>query len=181
VDVFVPQAWSEYYRRDLMGLTADFVCVMAYDEHFPGSANSGPVASLPFVFKGVTDMLEQVPKRQLILGLPFYNRIWIEQVNNDSPETRRVHHFSMDSTKALLNENNVTPEWDAFVGGFYGEFALVEDGETVLYRVWLEDEFSIAEKLKIYNEHDLAGVAGWRRGFENEKVQVLLKDATTGR
>jgi hypothetical protein len=176
VDVLVPQAWSHFYRRDLIGLTADFICVMTYDEHYPGSPNSGPVASLPFVYKGVTDMLEMVPKNQLVMGLPFYNRIWIEQVNNDSPETRRVHHFGMERTKNLLTDNNVTPEWDAFVGSFYGQFAAVEDGETVLYRVWLEDERSIAEKLKIYEEHDLAGVAGWRRGFENEQTQRLLRD-----
>jgi spore germination protein YaaH len=151
---------------------------MTYDEHYPGSESIGPVASLPFVYKGITDMLEQenVPKEQLLMGLPFYNRIWITQMNNDTPENREVRHFGMERTVTLLTENGVTPEWDAFVGGFYGQYAAVEDGVTVMYHIWLEDEHSIAEKLNIFKEFDLAGVAGWRRGFENEKTQRLLKE-----
>jgi spore germination protein YaaH len=180
VDVYVPSLWSAFYRRDLIALTADFLCVMTYDEHWAGGPSSGPVASLPFVYKGVSDMLEkeQVPKEQLLMGLPYYNRIWREVVNNDSPETRKVQHFTMERTKQLFTDRDIIPEWDAFIGSFYGEFAAVEDGETVLYRVWIEDEYSIAEKLKIFEAHDLAGVAGWQRGFENEAVQILLKRAT---
>lgn len=177
VDVYVPAAWSEYYRRDLIGQTVDFVCVMTYDEHYPGSPTSGPVASLPFVRQGVSDMLELVPKEKLLMGLPFYNRIWREIANNDSPETRKVQHYGMERTKALLLDQNADAQWDHEIGSFYGEYAAVEDGETVLYRIWLEDENSIAEKLKIFKINDLAGVAGWRRGFENESVHVLLKEA----
>jgi spore germination protein YaaH len=178
VDVYVPSAWSDFYRRDLIALTADFLCVMTYDEHWPGSPVSGPVASLPFVYKAVTDMLgpEKVPKEQLLMGLPFYNRVWREVIG-DETQIPQTQHINMERAKQLFIDREIIPEWDAFTGSFYGEFAAVEDGETVLYRVWIEDETSIGEKLKIFAAYDLAGVAGWRRGFENEAVQVLLREA----
>jgi spore germination protein YaaH len=35
------------------------------------------------------------------------------------------------------------------------------------YRVWLECARSIREKMQLYEIFELAGVASWRRGFEN--------------
>lgn len=178
VDVYVPMAWSAFYRRDAIALTADFVCVMAYDEHYKGSENAGPVASLPFVRQGVADMLLEVPKAQLVMGLPFFNRVWRIIAGNDTPQTRDTLHYGMEFTKGLLIENGITPEWDPVLGYFYGEYGKVESGEAIRYCIWLEDENSIAEKLKIYAANDLAGTAGWRRGFENNMVWQLLREAS---
>ena len=63
------------YQRDEQALFADYVVLMAYDEHYNGS-DEGPVASIDFVKKGVEDTLKEVPADQLILGIPFYTRIW---------------------------------------------------------------------------------------------------------
>jgi spore germination protein YaaH len=179
VDVYVPSAWSEYYRRGDIALTADFVCVMTYDEHVKSSPTSGPVASLSFVRGGVTEMLKEVPKEQLLMGLPMYNRVWRELTNNDSPETREIFNYSMEYPVSLLIENGVTePEWLAEIGSYYGEYAKVENEQAVLYRVWVEDANSIREKLKIFTEYDLAGVASWARGFENNAVLELLREST---
>jgi spore germination protein YaaH len=176
-DVLVPQAWSEYYRRGDIALTADFVCLMAFDEHYLRSPTSGPVASLTFVDEGVTNTLKEVPKEQLIMGLPFYSRVWRELANNDSPDTRETTEYYMESAKQRFIEHSVQPEWDKAIGCFYGEYAAVEDDTAVLYRAWFEDEHSIEEKLKIFSKYDLAGVCGWARGFENNAVHVLLQEA----
>jgi len=173
-DVYVPSPWSAHYRRDLVGKTAEFVAVMTYNEHYSGSPESGPVASLPFVEKGVEDMLKEVPAEKLLMGLPFYNYVWREVVNDERPETRRVVAWGMERTIAYFDENNTAFEWHETTGSYYGEFATVEDGEAVVYKVWLEDQYSIAEKLKIYERHNLAGVAGWVRGLENEETRRLL-------
>ena len=50
--------------------------VMAYDEHYGGSKESGSVASIGFVTKGADDILaEGVPAEQVVLGMPFYTRV----------------------------------------------------------------------------------------------------------
>jgi len=171
--VLVPMPWSRFYRRGLIALTVDFVMVMAYDEHWSTSPVSGPVASLPWVQQGIIDMLYEVPRQQLLMGLPFYNRIWREVVDSDAPPTTR--HLGMNATREFFAENGFTDwEWDSSIGSYYGYFITVEDGETVKYRVWLEDERSIAAKMQIYAVYDLAGVAGWRRGFESAGVWEVL-------
>jgi len=170
--VKVPAPWTMFYRRDLIALTVDFVMVMTYDEHYATSAVSGPVASLPWVHQAVINMLEEVPREQLLMGLPFYNRLWREVVLDDGPPG--VRSRSMDYTLEFFEERGVLWEWDPEVGSYYGEVAVIEDGEAVLWRVWLECERSITAKMQIYVMHDLAGVASWRRGWENEETWEVL-------
>ena len=54
---------------------ADYIIIMGYDEHYKGS-DAGSVASINWVNDGVTNTLDEVPADQVILGMPFYTRIW---------------------------------------------------------------------------------------------------------
>lgn len=40
--------------------------------------------------------------------------------------------------------------------------------------MWLEDEKSLEEKLKVMKENNLAGTAVWKLGFENASVWELI-------
>lgn len=170
--VKVPEAWSMFYRRDLIGLTVDFVQVMTYDEHWATSPTAGPNASLPWVQNAITNMLREVPKEKLMMGIPFYSRIWREVAIGDEPPTSMAR--GVDATRSFFEERGVVWEWDDIVGSYFGEVVVTEDGQTVFYRVWLEDERSISTKMHIYNAHDLAGVASWVRGLESPGVWDVL-------
>lgn len=170
--VKVPESWNLFYRHDLIGKTVDFVMVMTYDQYYTGGGVAGPVAALPWVQRHILTMLELVPHDRLLMGLPFYNRIWREDIRNDDPATAR--HMGMDATRELFEENDVIWEWDETASLYYGNFLLVEEGRSFRHRVWLKDAGAISRKMAIYRAHDLAGVASWRRGFENEEVWTIL-------
>ena len=54
------------YDREEQAVFADYLIVMAYDEHYAGSKESGSVASIGFVTKGADDILaENVPSEQV--------------------------------------------------------------------------------------------------------------------
>jgi len=170
-NVLVPFA-TPYYRRDLMAYFIDFIVVMAYDEHWLRAPSSGPVASLPFVQRGIEDMLEQVPANQVVLGLPFYNRIWREVIGDNTLDTRTVQHFGTNYTRARFEYNfpeGTGWEWLPDIGKYYGEYAASEDGEMVRYRVWLECERSMELKLQLFRGYNLAGVSIWNRNFRNNE------------
>lgn len=46
-----------------------------------------------------------------------------------------------------------------------------EDG---IYTIWVEDEQSIGEKMKLIQENQLAGVAEWKLGFERASVWPVI-------
>lgn len=76
VDDYVPSSFTAFYNRAEQATFADYVVVMAYDEHYAGSEEAGSVASIGFVKEGVANTLKEVPADQLILGMPFYARVW---------------------------------------------------------------------------------------------------------
>ncbi|MCL2286194.1 MAG: glycosyl hydrolase family 18 protein [Firmicutes bacterium] len=171
--VKVPEPWTMFYRRDLIALTVDFVMVMTYDQHHSTSEISGPVASLSWVQRGVQNILEEVPREQLLMGIPLYNRIWREVVLEDAPPTSV--NRTMDFTREFFEERGVEWEWDPEIGSYYGRVGSIEDGEAIQYRVWLECPRSIAAKMQVYVVHDLAGVAFWRRFWENEETWDVIE------
>ncbi len=166
VDMYVPSSWSMYYNRTEIGNVVDYICVMAYDEHYAGSETSGPVASIGFVDKGASDTLLEVPKEKILLGIPLYTRVWKE--TEDGKISSRA--YSMERALKLFKDENVELEWLPDKGVYYGEYSKVEEGKNVTYKSWLEDTKSIEEKLKVAKKYDLAGVAFWKRGLEKDNV-----------
>jgi len=137
---------------------------MTYDEHWATSPNPGPVASLPWVNNAIVAMLREVPAERLIMGLPFYNRIWREiALVEDSLTTRAP---GMGLAREFFEDRGVNWVWDADIGSYFGEIAVLEEGQTIIYRVWLEDEASIAAKMHLFTYHNLIGVSSWLRGLE---------------
>jgi len=160
---------SAFYERSLLAYTVDFVIIMAQDEYGHDSEISGPVASVPFVQRSIENLLEYVPREQLVLALPFYNRVWREIVGNNTPETRQLRHFGVAYTRDWFDYSGAEWEWLPDIGNYYGEFTILEDEDVVRYRVWLECERSIDVKLQICQANNLAGVAVWNRNFRNNE------------
>lgn len=167
VDTPVPQAYTMYYQRGEQARFVDYMIVMAYDEHFAGSEEAGSVSSLPFVQQAVEEMTRVMPADQVICGIPFYTRVWTEKFGQ-SAITSEV--LGMDGAKSYAKENQMTETWDASLGQ---NVATVETSDA-RYTIWMEDEQSMEEKLKVIQSADLAGVAEWKLGFECADVWSLI-------
>jgi spore germination protein YaaH len=144
---------------------------MGYDEHWATSEESGSVASIGFVERGILDTLKEVQKEKVILGLPYYTRRWKEQevdgLINVSSEA-----YSMNRAKKVLDDNDAEIVWNDEVKQYYGDYKK----DNTVYKIWLEEERSIEEKVKLVIENDIAGVAGWRIGLEKDEIWDVLYD-----
>ncbi|MCL2225965.1 MAG: glycosyl hydrolase family 18 protein [Defluviitaleaceae bacterium] len=176
--VKVPITATTFYRRDLIAKTVDFVMLMAYDEHWSTSPVAGPNASLPWVQNAVHNMLndfhseQSIPPERLVLGLPFYNRIW-----RSIAGTGEVSHYralGTLSTRAFFEERGGTWVWDDNYASYRGEASAFEGGEAVIFRVWLECARSIQEKMHVFEDNNLAGVAIWSRLFAIDEFWEVL-------
>lgn len=159
VDNYVPTASSAGYNRKEQANYADYVIIMGYDEHYNGSEEAGSVASIGWVEQGVKDTLEEVPAEQVVLGMPFYCRVW--EVAEDGSISSKA--YGMDAVQTYLNTSGVSTTWDDATGQYYGEYVK----ENTTYKVWVEDEASLEEKLKVMDNYGLAGGAFWKKGFDN--------------
>lgn len=159
VDNYVPTASSAGYNRKEQAKYADYVIIMGYDEHYSGSEEAGSVASIGWVEHGVQDTLNEVPAEQVVLGMPFYCRVW--DIAEDGSISSKA--YGMDAIQTYLNTNGVSTAWDDASGQYYGEY--VKEGTT--YKIWVEDEASLEEKLKVMDKYGLAGGAFWKKGFDS--------------
>ena len=166
VDNYVPAGYNKYYDFAEQGVVADYVIIMAYDEHYSGSAEAGSVSSISYVENAIRDTKEMVPADKIIVALPFYTRLW-KETNVDGVTVLKVERTpGMADAAAILKENGVEAEWDETTCQYYAEF----DKDGAHYRIWLEDERSLAEKAGRVWQAELAGIGAWRLGLETKGV-----------
>jgi spore germination protein YaaH len=166
--------WSLFADREALGQTVDYMMVMTYDEHWASSPVSGSVASLPWTEAGIVDIMREdnVPASKLILGVPYYTRIWSEQ-SKDGKIAVTSKAVGMEAIDKLIRDKNLIPIYDAATGQDYVEYT---EGQ-VTNRIWLENEKSMRARMEIVKKYDLAGVASWARVFGNADVWHTIKDA----
>ena len=116
--------------------------------------------------KGVADTLEEVPADQIILGMPFYARVWAQ---SDSGLTSSA--YGMEDMQSFLNRNQTTSTWSEEAGQYYAEFT---EGDTT-YMAWIEDATSLSKKLDVMKENKLAGASFWKLGFETKDTWQTIK------
>lgn len=172
VDAYTPAEYNSYYDLAEQGRVVDYVILMAYDEHYAGSEESGSVSSIGFVESGVKGVLAKVPAERVIVGLPFYTRLWCETKTKNGVKVTSTA-YGMSSAESVLRANDVTPKWDKKTGQYYAKF----QGESGTYKIWLEEETSIKKKLEVVMAGKVAGVAFWKLGFERAATWLTIEDA----
>ena len=175
IDNYVPSAYTSFYNRSEQAKFADYVIIMGYDEHYAGS-EEGSVSSLGWVKEGVENTLKEVPASQVILGMPFYTRLWeltppAAEENAEVTDTEATYDiistvYGMKNQDTLLKNFEVTPEWLADCGQNYAEWQY----EGKIYKIWLEDSSSAEARLKVMKEKNLAGASFWKLGLESEDI-----------
>jgi len=164
--------WSMCYDREALAGIVDYIAVMAYDQHWAASPVAGSVAEFGWVESNLKRILEQVPNEKVLLGLPFYTRVWKEETVNGKVKVSSSA-VSMGSVEKILSERKPEVVWDEESGQHYVEYKVGK----VTHKIWIEDEKSINLKTSLVHKYDLAGAASWRKGFESEDIWVVLQDS----
>lgn len=163
-DNYKPENYNKFYNLKEQSSYVDYVIVMAYDEHYAGS-EAGSVASLPFVMEAVSDTVALVPSNQVIVGIPFYTRIW--SVSGSTTTSRAV---GMQDAINELNADGQTAPWNEETGQYVSSY----EKNGVTKKTWFEEDKSVEEKLKVISEYDVAGIAAWKLGLEKSSVWSVI-------
>lgn len=170
VDVTAPdggETWSMCYDRNAISKIADYIIFMGYDQYGVSSTKSGPTAAGDWVETNIKKFLGQegVSPDKLILGIPFYTRLWTER-NGKMSSTKVVLMKDVDKELPASAER----KWDENLKQNYVEYK--QNGAT--YKMWIEDEKSIEAKLDFINQYQLGGAAFWRKDMEPNSIWDLV-------
>lgn len=160
--------WSLCYDRDALAEIADYTMLMAYDQYYSGSKTPGPVAGLSWTESCIKLTLKEVPSDRLVLGMPYYIRIW-ELKDNKVVSTKAV---SMNGALEEIKLNSAEGEFDKS----FGLTKYTWEKDESKYMLWMEDAKSIRERVALAKKYSLSGVASWRRGFETPDIWDAINE-----
>ena len=166
VDVGVPDGSANYslcYDHGELSRTADYIAVMSYDQFWASSPEAGSQAQLTWVEEMINLTLKQgVEPEKLILGIPFYTRIWKEEEG----KAKNISTPGMDRVAEILEEKAAYVKWDEESGQYYATY--YED--RALHRMWIEDAVSVGLKAALAVDYNLRGVAIWQLSLGNDEA-----------
>lgn len=155
------------YDYAALGRYADYVQVMAYDQH-GGWSGPGPVAGLPWVERVVQVATAQIPARKVLLGVAGYGYDW------GGGATRGV---TAAGALALAARYGAAVIWDDVQQAPHFRYFTASG---VRHEVWWENSWSVAFKTRLAAQRGLGGVALWALGQEDERMWTVL-DRYSGR
>ena len=172
VDVTAPDGspnWSLCYDRYTIGKVADYVMFMAYDQYGASSTQAGTTAGCGWVEENIQKFLgqEEVPAQKLVLGIPFYARVWY----TNSEGKLKNEAIPMKKLEEVIG-SGATKVWDENLKQYKVEYT--KNGRK--YEVWLEDEKSIEAKLDLVGKYNLSGAAYWQKGMEIDSIWDLVAE-----
>lgn len=168
--------WSLFLDRSALARIADYIILMAYDEHYADSPVSGPVASLGWTEKAITESLKLIPAEKLVMAVPLYTRVWTETADGAGGVSVSSKAIGMKDQEDVILGKDPVYVFDEKAGQMTVSYE--EDG--AMKRIWLEDEASLKARLQLIKKYDLAGLASWRRGFETENFWTLVRENMKG-
>ena len=171
VDVTAPDGspnWSLCYDRTVLGNTVDYIIFMAYDQYGTSSTKAGTTAGYNWVETNLVKFIEtyEVPSEKIILGIPFYTRLWTES-SNGKLESKVIN---MKNVEKNIPEG-VTKTWNDTLKQNYIEF---KEGANTK-KMWIEDLESIKAKVSLVSKYNLAGVSAWEKDRESSGTWELIK------
>ena len=138
----------------------DRIFIMAYDEHW-STSKPGAIASTDWCRRIAEYAMSVLPKKKVVMGLPFYGRTW------QAESYGQAWYFS--GVNRIMGENKVR-EVKRDKGVPYFEF-----DKTIKVTGYFEDAYSTVEKCKQYKEAGCDRIGFWRIGQEDPSFWDWLK------
>lgn len=180
MDVTFPggsDTWSKCYDHKKLGEWVDFLVIMSYDQHWGSSPISGTVAGLDWLNDNIPKVVEMVPTEKIIMGIPFYMRVWFERPSQERVNQMRVTSdaITMHRMESILKDFDGPLLWDESTGQHY--ISYINHTDNAVNKIWIEDATSIGLKVELVHKYNLKGIASWRRGYELESIWPILEEA----
>jgi spore germination protein YaaH len=156
---------NDVYDYQKIQSIADRILVMAYDEHWSGSA-PGPVASMDWCGQVAAYALRVIGPEKLIMGLPFYGRSWGDWNPNQA--------YIYPTVQRIKEEQRITA-----VRRVQGMIPTFTYQAPVTATVYYEDDYSLSARMEQYRALGVRAVGFWRVGQESPTIWKRMKLSQT--
>ncbi|MDE2399799.1 MAG: hypothetical protein KGL67_02200 [Patescibacteria group bacterium] len=149
------------YDYGALGMSADFISIMSYDN--PDS--KGAISPYPWLVKIVKYSLKYIPPNKISLGIPLYYWLW----NDTSGKLISVGGY-VGVTNTIKNKH-ATAGYSATDKTSYLKYKYNKNKFTL----WYENAKSVTPKISLIRQYKLQGFSAWVLGLETPSVYSVLK------
>jgi spore germination protein YaaH len=170
--ISVDMYFVNYVDRKGIGEAADYAILMGYDQRGNWSNESGSISEISWVEKNIKSLMNdsEIPSEKIILGVPFYTRLWTEKSGTSKPTTSI---YTIKDAATYIASNKLKTVYDEKAGQNYVEYTKGD----LTYKMWIEDSTSMKNRVDIINTNELAGLAAWQKGFETSDIWTTIRDS----
>lgn len=162
--------YNKAFDLHALGLGADYLQVMTYDEAIPGW-DPGPVSGSDWIEDDLDYAVSQVPPAKLLSGLQAYGYDW----RADSSGTQL---YWVD-TPALTDQYHVTPKYDVATNSVH--FSYQPNDGTGTHTVWTENKRSVTMKAGLVNAYGLGGTSIYTLGMDDDRYWAAVEAGLASR
>lgn len=157
---------NEYKNYATVINYSDFGIVNVYGQRDLNSTVAGSVSEINWMKNIISSVLKSANNDKVVIGLPAYSILWTEKNSNvvDS------EIYNLKAIEDYIKKNNLD------VKEVNGQNYVELKKGSLVYRMWIEDELSIKNRLNIIKDNKLAGVAIYKLGYENNVLINTLKN-----
>ena len=171
VTVSVDMYFVSYVDRKGVGEACDYTILMGYDQRGNWSTEIGSISEVSWVEENLNSLINdsKISSDKIILGVPFYTRLWITKKGEVKPTTKI---YTMQDCKDFVAKYKLTPVFDQDAGQNFVEYT---EG-NLNYKLWIEDKDSIKRRVETVKKYNLAGITGWRKGLETSDIWNVINE-----
>jgi spore germination protein YaaH len=151
---------DDVYDYEKIKPLVDRILIMAYDEHWSGSA-PGSIASMRWCRNVAAHGLQVIGREKLIMGLPFYGRAWGNRTTSQAYVYSTIERIIRENDISRIQREEGIPTFSYDV--------------TVSVRVYYEDEYSLSTRMDMYRSMGVNAIGFWRLGQETAGVWRLMR------
>jgi spore germination protein YaaH len=164
--------WEGAYDLKTLGKAADFVSIMAYNQH-GGPTTPGPTATLPWARQAVRYALQYIPSNKISVGIPDFSTHWFTgsaKVNQTEKVSIQMRGINYEKALTLTHQYNEKMIWDKKSSIFYVIFYKHSLNEYL----FIENAKSFYLKYKLVKEYKLRGISVFDLGTEDPHIWTFL-------
>ena len=146
--------WLRGYDYGGIGAVVDYMFIMAYDWHHSGSG-PGPVAPITEVRSSIQFAIRSVPRRKIILGVPFYGYDWLIPHREGTVASAISNQKAIETAMRYQSPIQYSEEYES-------PFFRYRDQQGQTHEVWFEDVRSMSAKIVLAREFGLQAIGAWQ-------------------